>query len=183
MKQIQQVLSYFSTCSPPELRHLSYRGTNFCILCLRSLPPEIGTTVWHSSPPVILKTLPLTAQEFLEACAEMTLLTPCALLCVLVAVALAPTWRTIFWTTCAPWHLCNREWEICGKWLLAQLTMNFDRNYAPCIQNVTRDRTSPPAGVRIRSSTAATMLRWELGKSRQCMRHATSLLYHVHAVA
>jgi hypothetical protein len=29
LQQIQQVLSYFSTYSPSELRHLSYRGTNF----------------------------------------------------------------------------------------------------------------------------------------------------------
>jgi hypothetical protein len=29
LQQIQQVFTYFSTYSPPELRHLSYRGTNF----------------------------------------------------------------------------------------------------------------------------------------------------------
>jgi hypothetical protein len=29
LQQIQQVFGYFSTYSPPELRHLSYRGTNF----------------------------------------------------------------------------------------------------------------------------------------------------------
>jgi hypothetical protein len=29
LQQIQQVFSYFSTYSPPEMRHLSYRGTNF----------------------------------------------------------------------------------------------------------------------------------------------------------
>jgi hypothetical protein len=29
LQQIQQVFSYFSTYSPPELRHLPYRGTNF----------------------------------------------------------------------------------------------------------------------------------------------------------
>jgi hypothetical protein len=40
------VFSFFSTYSPPELRHLSYRGTNVCILCRRSLPPGIGTTVF-----------------------------------------------------------------------------------------------------------------------------------------
>jgi hypothetical protein len=28
LQQIQQVFSYFSTYSPPELRHLTYRGTN-----------------------------------------------------------------------------------------------------------------------------------------------------------
>jgi hypothetical protein len=31
LQQMQQVFSYFSTYSPPELRHFSYRGTNFCI--------------------------------------------------------------------------------------------------------------------------------------------------------
>jgi hypothetical protein len=46
LQQIQQVFSFFSTYSPPELRHLSYRMTNFCILCRRSLPPGIGTTVF-----------------------------------------------------------------------------------------------------------------------------------------
>jgi hypothetical protein len=30
LQQIQQLFSYFSTYSPPELRHLSYRGTKFC---------------------------------------------------------------------------------------------------------------------------------------------------------
>jgi hypothetical protein len=35
LQQILQVFSLFSTYSPPELRHLSYRGTNFCILCHR----------------------------------------------------------------------------------------------------------------------------------------------------
>jgi hypothetical protein len=29
LQQIQQVFSYFSTYSPPELRHLSYHETNF----------------------------------------------------------------------------------------------------------------------------------------------------------
>jgi hypothetical protein len=38
--------AFFSTYSLPELRHLSYRRTNFCILCRRSLPPGIGTTVF-----------------------------------------------------------------------------------------------------------------------------------------
>jgi hypothetical protein len=38
--------AFFSTYSPPQLRHLSYRGTNFCILCRKSLPPGIGTTVF-----------------------------------------------------------------------------------------------------------------------------------------
>jgi hypothetical protein len=46
LQQIQQVFSFFPTYSPPELRHLSYSGTNFCILCHRSLPPGIGTTVF-----------------------------------------------------------------------------------------------------------------------------------------
>ena len=65
LEQIQQVLSCFSTNLPMELRHLSYRGTNFCILCRRNLAPGIGITV-TSSPPVILKMLTLTVQEFLE---------------------------------------------------------------------------------------------------------------------
>jgi hypothetical protein len=30
LQQIQQLFSYFSTYSPPELRHLSYRGTKLC---------------------------------------------------------------------------------------------------------------------------------------------------------
>ena len=39
------MLSYFLTYSSPELRHFSYRGTNFCILCCRRLAPGIGYTV------------------------------------------------------------------------------------------------------------------------------------------
>jgi hypothetical protein len=46
LQQIQQVFSFFSTYSPPELSHLSYRGTNFCIVRRRSLPPGTGTTVF-----------------------------------------------------------------------------------------------------------------------------------------
>ena len=32
LEQIQQVLSYFSTYSPPELRHLSYRRTTAAVV-------------------------------------------------------------------------------------------------------------------------------------------------------
>jgi hypothetical protein len=46
LQQIRQVFSFFSTYSPPELRHLSYRGTKFCILCRRSLPPGMGAAVF-----------------------------------------------------------------------------------------------------------------------------------------
>ena len=42
----------FFNISPPELRNFSYRKTNVCIMCHRSVPPGIGTTVWHSSPPL-----------------------------------------------------------------------------------------------------------------------------------
>ena len=45
---------YFSTYSPLDLQHLSYRETNVCILCRRSLPPGIGTTVTFISAPLSL---------------------------------------------------------------------------------------------------------------------------------
>jgi hypothetical protein len=46
LQQIQQVFSFFSTYSPPELRHLSFRWSIFCVLCRRSLPHGIGTTLF-----------------------------------------------------------------------------------------------------------------------------------------
>ena len=63
----QQVLSYFTTYSPPELRQLSYHETNFCIPCRRPLPPENGTTHCETDLrlSVIRKTLTMTGQEFL----------------------------------------------------------------------------------------------------------------------
>ena len=106
LEQIAKVLSYFSRYSPPEFRHLSYRGTNFCI----PVPPGIGTTVWHLSQPLC---------HFENADADRTwtswgvrkdgqqfsMLTPYALLCVLMSATLAPTWRIIFWTG-SPWQFC-----------------------------------------------------------------------------
>ena len=44
---MQQVLSYFSTYSPPELRYLAYRGANFCIG--RSLLPGIWTSLCQNT--------------------------------------------------------------------------------------------------------------------------------------
>ena len=61
-----EVLRYFPTYSPLELRFLSYRGTYFYILCRRSLLLGIGTTVTLIFSSVILKTLTLTRQEFLQ---------------------------------------------------------------------------------------------------------------------
>ena len=61
------------------------------------------------------------------------MLTSCALHCVLLSVAMAPTWRTIFWTTGAAWQLCATRR---GKWLLVHLAMNFDERYALCIQKL-----------------------------------------------
>ena len=53
---------------------------------------------------------------------------------------------------CSVTILCNKELEICGKWLLAQLTMNFDRRYAYAFKIFITDRTSQLAGAGIRSS-------------------------------
>ena len=134
---IESVLN-FSTYSPPELRHLSYRRNNFCILCCRSLSPEIETTValWHSSPP-------LCHSENAHRTGiswgvrtdgpQLSMLTPWALLCFQVAVALASSRRKIFWTTGAPWQFCATR---SGKWLLAQLTMDLDWCYALHIQKL-----------------------------------------------
>ena len=54
---------------------------------------------------------------------------------------------------CSMTILCNEERKIWGKWLLVQLTMNFDRFYALCVQIFTTHRTSQSAGDRIRAST------------------------------
>ena len=56
-----QVLGYFSTYSPPELRHLSYHGTYFVslfvVVCRLGLETQCDT---HLRLSVILKTLTLT---------------------------------------------------------------------------------------------------------------------------
>ena len=54
--------------STPEMRHLSYRGTNICIpcvieVCCLGLEPLCDT---HLQLSVILKILMLTRQEFFE---------------------------------------------------------------------------------------------------------------------
>ena len=58
----------FSTYSPSELKHLSFRGTTLvsCVLEACRLRLE---SLWHSFPSVILKTL--TGQEFLEVYEKM----------------------------------------------------------------------------------------------------------------
>ena len=69
---------------------------------------------------------------------------------------------------------------------LANLAMSFDRRYMLCaFKHFITDLTSQLAGAGIRVSifkrcNDATV---RLGRSRWCMRHATSLLYHVHAIA
>ena len=67
MEQIQQVLILFSANSPPKLRHLSYSGTKLypCVVEVSrlGLEPLCDTQLRLS---VILKTLTLTGQEFLE---------------------------------------------------------------------------------------------------------------------
>lgn len=40
-----EAVELFPTYSPPELRHLLYRGINFVSVCDRSLPPEVETSV------------------------------------------------------------------------------------------------------------------------------------------
>ena len=60
--------------------------------------------------------------------------------CVLMSIALTPTWCTIFWTG-APWQFCaTRSGKSAGKNDLAQLTMNFDRRYALWIQKLYHSR-------------------------------------------
>ena len=102
----------------------------FVSLCRRSVPPGIGTTVWLSS-------LPLCHSEDAARSGivwgvrkdgpQLSKLTSCTLLCVLVSVALAPTWRTIFLLTDASWQFSVTT---SGKWLLEHLTMIFDGHYA-----------------------------------------------------
>ena len=68
---------------------------------------------------------------------------------------------------------------------LAQLTMNFDQRYALCTQKLNHRSHFTVGGCWIKSpsSTAPTTLLWEFGKSRKCMRLATSLLYYVHTIS
>ena len=61
---------------------------------------------------------------------------------------------------------------------LAQLTMNFDRRHALCIQNFITDRTSQSAGAGIRASIFKGY-----NDATVRIREVQQVLYHVHAVA
>ena len=72
--------------------------------------PGIGTILWNSSPHLWHSKNDDTDRTGIswgvrKDGPQLSMLTPCALLCVHVSVTLAPTWRTIFWTR-APWQFC-----------------------------------------------------------------------------
>ena len=63
---------------------------------------------------------------------------------------------------------------------LTQLTMNFDRRYALYMQKFYHRLHFTVSGSWNKSLHLQPLQLW---KSRQCMRHAASLLYHIHTVA
>ena len=100
---------------------------------------------------------------------QFSILSPCTLLCVLVLVALTPTWCTIFWITGAPWQFCaTSSGKSAGNdfWINWQWISIFAMLCA--FKNFITDRTSQSARNVIKPpfSTAATMLLWELWKPR-----------------
>ena len=131
---------------------------NSCVVevSLLGLGPLCST---HLRVSVILKTLTLTGQESHELSENMDHNWQCCLhaLCFVF-------WCQFLWyppgaqfseqqVLCDVTILCNKEREIYGKWLLAQLTMNFDRLYALCIQkHFITDHISQSAGAGIRAS-------------------------------
>ena len=165
------MLSYFSTYSPTELRRLSYRGANLISLCPRSLPPGIGTTMWHSSPPIwhsenggadwtgifwdVRKYVNADSMRF-ALCSGVSFFGR-------QLVLSFPNRR------CSVIILCNKQrgilWKLTAghswRWIsIGAMLCTFKHSIT--------DSTSPSAWAGIRASTfnAATMLVWEVGKFR-----------------
>ena len=158
MEQIQQVLNYFSTYFTSGIETFVIPWDQLlypCVIevCHLGLEPLCDT---HLCLSVILKTLMLTGQKFLEV-------TPSTLLCVLVSAVLACTWRIIFLNRCS-WPFCATR---SGKLLLTQLTMNFDRHCALCIKKCyhTPHFTVCRSWNKSFLFNLSMMLLWELWKS------------------
>ena len=96
---------------------------------------------------------------------QLSMLTPCALLCVLVSAALAPTWRTIIWTS-APWQFCvtgsgksaGNDLRHSWQWISIGSMLRAFKTISQSAFHSRRDQESERP-----SSTAATMLLWEVG--------------------
>ena len=101
--------------------------TIFVSLCRRSLPPGIGITVWHSSTPVTLNMWLWPDKNFLRCKKRWTIIANVdTMLFVGVSCFGTQLAYNFLNSRCAVTVLCNKEWEIYRKWLLAQLPKNFE---------------------------------------------------------
>ena len=138
------MLSYFSTYSLPELRHLSYRGTNFVSLCRRSLPPGIGTTVTLISASLSFwKCWCWPDRNFLRCKKKMEITGRDVWIIGWLMIKHLPA--ELLQEMCWPSSRVTID--------LAQLTMNFDQRVMFCaFKHFIIDRTSQSAGAGIRTS-------------------------------
>ena len=129
----------------------------------------------HLRLSVILKTLTLTGQEFLEVLETMEI-TGREVRAIGWMMMKTPPCRTtaenVF--TIQPYVIID----------LAQLTMNFDRRYALCIQKLYHRYTSQPVGAGIRTSIFNRCNDYTVITREVPVVHASSdvILYHVQAV-
>ena len=97
----------------------------------------------------------------------------CALRCVLVSVVLAPTCRTIFWTTGALWQFCSTKSEkspgndCWHSWHWISICAMLC-----AFKNVITDHTSQSAGAGIRASNLIRCNDASV-RTREVPRHAT----------
>ena len=128
MERFIASIEIFLTYSPSELKHLSCRGTNFCILCRKSLPHGIGTTVTLISASLsFCKRWRWSDRNFLNCKKTWKSLG--------ARSGLQGEWlNTSNWTTAR--DVLTVEPYVAID--LALLTMNFDRRYGLCIQKLYR---------------------------------------------
>ena len=137
------------------MRHLSYRGTNFCILCRRSLPPGIGTTLTLISASLSFwKPCRWPDRNFLRCKRRWK----------------SPSARSGWLLNTSQPHSCRRYVDhlaVCGH-RPDTADDEFHRRYSQYIQkNFTIDHTSESAGAGLRASNFnrcndATVRTWEV---------------------
>ena len=154
------------------MRHLSYRGINFCILCRRSL--RLGLEPLcdpHLRLSVTLKTP--TGQEFLGVEQKMEI----------TVRKVRDVWSMIKHIPAESGDVLTVE--SCVATDLAKQTMNFDRRSALCIQKLYHRPHFTVRGAGIRASIFNICSHTAVRSREVPVVHTsyTSLLYHVQAVA
>ena len=115
-----------------ELTRLLYRGTKY------SIPVPYKSVAWDWNYCVTLISACHSENADWKGISwgvrkdglQLSMLTPSALLCVLTSVVLAPTWRTIFWTTGASWQFCaKRSGRFAGNVCLRSYALYIQKLY------------------------------------------------------